>query len=250
MTGDPGFGGVVARMLESRGLSVSGLSHVFGIEEGELQTVLDGADPRLELVRRLASAFGLHLEDMLVIAGIDLPDDLKFLDPRARGWLRRLVSRTIRLRPTALDELLRYVESLPRELRTEPVPHVPARHHYEPGIGGVLLHMLHNRNLDWGDAAWMLGEATDGRIYWSASTVGMVGAGRKEVTPELLVALAPVLGISPDDLSAVAGMDIPSATPAAESNAFMMADVLWEARSLTVDQVKKVYEKAESLSEG
>ena len=60
--------------------------------------------------------------------------------------------------------------------------------------------MIRNRNLGWVAAAkalYLLG----GSHPMSASTVGMLGRGRKGITPRLLADFAAVLGIDAGDLS-------------------------------------------------
>jgi hypothetical protein len=63
-------------------------------------------------------------------------------------------------------------------------------HRYEPGFGAVLLELAHSRNLTWLCTAKALGAVTDGRIYLSASTIGGVGRGTVEATPELVAGFA------------------------------------------------------------
>lgn len=67
--------------------------------------------------------------------------------------------------------------------------------------------MLRNRNLAWTGTARTLLPLT-GRC-WSASTCGMVGHGRKELTPALVVDFATVLGVPADTLSVILGIDLP-----------------------------------------
>lgn len=53
--------------------------------------------------------------------------------------------------------------------------------------------------------------------YWSASTYGMVGHGRKELTPDLLADFATVLGIPADDLAVLKRYGTAGWHPVAES---------------------------------
>lgn len=120
------------------------------------------------------------------------------------------------------------------------------RERYQPGIGAVLVRMLGNRNLDWTGGVWTLGLLT-GHVYLSAATIGMVGHGRKELTPDLLAGFATVLDVPADDLASITGMepagDIPPPNPAAAD----VAELIWEVRRLNADQVRQVCDEAESM---
>ena len=79
------------------------------------------------------------------------------------------------------------------------------------------------------------------RVYWSGATVGLVGRGRKKVTPDLQAVFAAALGIPAGGLAALGGMSVPEGdevplNPAADD----VAERMREARRLTVDQVKLV----------
>jgi hypothetical protein len=87
-------------------------------------------------------------------------------------------------------------------------------------------------------------------VYLSAATIGMVGHGRKELTPDLFAGFAVVLGIAADDLSAITGIeradDIPPRIPAATD----VAELIWKVRRLTAGQMRQVCDKAESMRHG
>lgn len=208
--------------------------------------MFDGVVPSPSLLRRLAPALRLHVADLFVIAGVAVPEELAPLDANARVWVRRLVGRAVYLSPEHRRRLLRLVRSLPQWDRTQPVPPPQKREQYEPGFGAVLVRMLGNRNLDWSGGVWALGLLTR-HLYLSAATIGMVGHGRKELTPDLLVGFATVLGIPADDLAAITGIepagDISPPNPAAAE----VAELIWEVRRLTADQVRQVCDEAESM---
>ncbi|WP_406472604.1 hypothetical protein [Streptomyces sp. NBC_01615] len=116
---------------------------------------------------------------------------------------------------------------------------------YEQGFGGVLVRMLSNRNLGWMGTARTFVHLT-GR-YWSASTYGMVGHGRKELTPDLLADFATVLGIPADDLAVLAGIDLPDGAPPQNPAAADVAKLMWDVRRLTAVQVQQVSDTVESM---
>ncbi|MFE3037354.1 hypothetical protein ACFXKY_37590 [Streptomyces canus] len=86
MTEHPGFGALLARLLDHRGLG----------------------DPDAELLRRLAPALGLHTVDLFLLARQAVPDDLAPLDATAAPWVKSTAERR---------DLLRLVRSLPQEKR-------------------------------------------------------------------------------------------------------------------------------------
>jgi hypothetical protein len=117
-----------------------------------------------------------------------------------------------------------------------------------PGFGVLLARMLATRNLDWMSSVRVLYAVSLGRVYWSGATVGLVGRGRKEVTPNLVTVFAAALGIPAADLAAIGGMRLPAEAeiwlnPSADA----IAELTWEARRLTAEQVKLVHGKAEAI---
>ncbi|GAA1386031.1 hypothetical protein GCM10009639_09310 [Kitasatospora putterlickiae] len=121
-------------------------------------------------------------------------------------------------------------------------------HRYEPGFGAVLLDHSHNRNLTWPCTAKVLYAVTDGRIYLAASTIGGIGRGTVEATPELVAAFAGVLGIPAPDLAALGGVRLPDDLPPLHSRAADLAMVIWEARRLTTAQLQNVKLTARHLA--
>lgn len=212
------------------------------MSEPELGRVLDGDVPSSALLRRLAPAVGLHAADLFALAGVALPDDLAPLDPRASVWTPIIVNLAMFMPPERRQLLRELVESLPREARTQPTRAPKSYEHYGSDFGGILVRMLHARNLDWLGGAKATTTVAD--IPLSAITVGAIGQGRKELTPELLTGFAEVLGISPGLLSALTGIALPSDVPAKGSSAADMAGLIWNMRDLTLDQVLQVYHEA------
>ncbi|MGH1553391.1 hypothetical protein ACRAWF_19865 [Streptomyces sp. L7] len=116
---------------------------------------------------------------------------------------------------------------------------------FERGPGGVLLGMVGNRNLSWSGIARTFVCLT-GR-YWAASTYGAVGNGRKELTPDLLTDFATVLGIPADTLSVLTGVDAPDGTPQPNPATVDVAQLLWDVRRLTEDQVQQISDAARAV---
>lgn len=244
----PGFDVLLARLLGHRKLDIGDLSQAAGVPEPELQAVIDGAVSSPPLLRRLAPPLDLHTADLFVIAGVATPDDLTPLDAEAGLHIPGLARRALHLPPERRDRLRRLVRSLPQEERTEPVPAPRAYEQYPPGFGGLLVGMLHNRNLRWTAAAKTLLCLTG--IYLAASTIGAIGRGRKELSPELLTGLATVLGIPADDLAALTGIELPEGTPPQNPAAAEVAELIWDVRRLTADQLRHVRGQAESMQHG
>jgi hypothetical protein len=245
MTRYPDFGVLLRRWSDHQRLDIGGLSLLAGITEPEIQTVLDGMAPSPSLLRRLAPALNLHTADLFVIAGVAVPDDLAPLDSKGGGWIPQLVGHAMRLAPERRGQLRQFVRSLPQHDRTAPTPTPPVYEQYPPSFGAVLVRMLANRNLNWSCSAKTLFHLTSLRL--AASTIGAVGHGRKALTPDLLVGFATVLGIPADGLAALTGIELPDGTPSQKTTAVGIAELIWDLRRLTADQVRQVRDKAESM---
>lgn len=245
MTGYPGFGVLLARLLDHRKLDIGTLARQSGVPEPELQRVFAGVAPSPSLLRRLGPALGLHAADVFVIAGATVPDDLSPLDAEAGRWVPQVVRRAVELPSEKKSELLHLVRSLPQR-KVVQSPAFPRVDVPPPGPPGALLvRMLRYRNLHWMGIARVFHSLT-GR-YWSPSTYGMVGAGRKEVTPDLVADFGTVLGIPAEDLGALMGIP-PSEEPhTREPAAAGVAELIWDLRRLTADQVRHTGKAAASL---
>jgi transcriptional regulator with XRE-family HTH domain len=209
--------------------------------------VFNGMPPSPSLLRRLAPAFGLHAADLFAIAGLAIPDDLAPLDPTAGSTVLHLVHTAMSLPPDKQRLLRQLAASLPQEKRTQPVRTLTAHQCYltSPDPGAILMRMLANRNLSWSHIAKTFGLLT--RRYWSASTYGRVGLGRKELTPDLLLDLSTLLNIPADDLAVLTDitlLDTPSTQTAAAAG---IAELIWDVRRLTADQVQHVSDTAKSM---
>ena len=151
----------------------------------------------------------MHAPDLYVIAGMEVPPDLAPLDVKAGPETARLVGQAGQLPEDRLSELLGLARTLPQQDCSEPFPPPRKYEQYPPGFGGMLARMLATRNLDWMSVR-VLYAVSLGCVYWSGATLGLVGRGRKEVTPDLVTVFAAALGIPPGDLAAIGGMRLPA----------------------------------------
>ncbi|MEV6927270.1 XRE family transcriptional regulator [Dactylosporangium sp. NPDC051485] len=246
MTRLPGFDVLLARLLEVRGGDIGDVAHRAGIATAGLTAVLGGGAPDPALLRRLAPALGLHRSDLFLIAGLPVPGDLERLDPGASGEVDGLAWSLIYL-PRAIAELRRLIESLPQEPRPQPTAPTPAYHRYpDDAVGGLVVRLLHNRNLNWLGAAKMLFGLGGGPVL-SASTIGVIGQGRKALTPQLLAGFAAVLDLSRRDLSALTGINLTGVDTGAHPDAGEAVALIWSARRLTAEQLRQVRARAHEI---
>jgi hypothetical protein len=230
--------------MQRRGLGVDVLSSSVG--RRDLALVLDGGAPTPPALRGLAPALGLHAADLFVIAGLAVPDDLAPGRGRTAGWLPSVVSAAID-EPDVLLELRDFARSL-RIQAPDPLPAPPVRQRYPPGFGGILVRLLHNRNLDWLPSAKVLYHLA-GIGPLAAATIGMVGLDKKALTPELVAGFATVTGIPVGDLAALVGTDPPDVSWTAHPAASEAAGLIWDCRSLTDDQLRQLRERALAVQE-
>ncbi|MEE3920445.1 hypothetical protein V2I01_26270 [Micromonospora sp. BRA006-A] len=78
----------------------------------------------------------------------------------------------------------------------------------------------------------------------------MIGRGTKTLTPDLLVGFAAFLDISPDDLGALTGIDLADDRPPVHPDATEVAQLIWNARRLTVGQLQEVRDRAHAIRHG
>jgi hypothetical protein len=250
MTECPGFGVVLGRLMERRGLGVPELARQAGIPEAGLRVVLGGTVPDQARLRRLAPALGMHEADLLAIAWEDVPEDLAPLDWRAGGMsLYHLVADAARLAPGQVRELREGVGRMPQEPRPRlPPPPWESRRPERPERtpGGMLVRLFANRNLatSAGYAIW----GVSGRVL-SGVTPASQGYRGEELTREELADYISVLDISAADMSIVTGVDLPAQVPGRPPGAAETARLIWDARRLTSDQVREVRQTARSCRE-
>ncbi|WP_460117969.1 hypothetical protein [Streptomyces phaeofaciens] len=243
MTEDPGFGVMLARLLDHRELSARELGVRAGVTANEVLAVLAGEAPGEELLRRIAPAVGFHAVDLFVLAGLAVPDDMAPLDAAAERWAPYIVMDALHLLVAERRELLRLMCSLPQEERRS----VFAAKRLAPlaGPGGRVIRMLQYRNLGRTGMAKLLAVVTP--TYLSAATYGVIGDGRKELTPRLVTDFAALLGTDARELAALTGVRLREVPPPPAPEAVDAAALLWEARRLSAAQAQHVRELARSL---
>jgi hypothetical protein len=81
----------------------------------------------------------------------------------------------------------------------------------------------------------------------SPSTIGMIGHGRKALTPDLLAGFGAVLDIGSVDLSILTGVDISATDQRIHPDAGEVAELIWNARWLTAEQLRMVADRAHDI---
>jgi len=235
------------RLIQARSLDSSALAEQAEVARAEIGSVLSGRDePSSDLLRRLAPALGLHRSDMFVIAGQPVPDDLAPHDPDAFGVIDSLAWSLTYL-PHAVPQLNELARAMPQQPRLSgPRSPIRGNRQYPEGSGGLIVGLQQNRNLAWlGAAQFLLG--LGGGPMLSASTIGLIGGGRKALTPELLAGFAAALDIPTMDIGALADIDLTTVTVPTHPDAAQAADLIWESRRLTAGQIRLLRSAADAI---
>lgn len=252
----PVFGTRLVSLAGLRGLDVGSLAQRASVPEADVEALVGGARPESSLLRQLAPALGVHASDLFVIGGLPVPEDLAPLDAEAGDRMTSLAWSLIHL-PGAVSDLHGLIRSMPQMPRPQPPAPPPAYQLYPAGSGGLILRMLHNRNLGWSASArYLFGIGGFGML--SASTIGLIGRGEKELTPGLLAGFGAFLDIAARDLAAVTGIDFPDDPTSQHPDSAAVARLIWDARRLTGGQLDQVqtrahaiqHERADSLEPG
>ena len=247
MSGYPGFGVILARLMNRRKMDAASLSAASGVSEADLHRLLSGEPPLPSHLLGLSAAFGLHIADLYVIADVPVPEVFAPQDPTAESEAVRLIEITMALPYDQRARVRRLVEEAPQEPR-EPSGPVRSYDQREAGPGALLVNLCGNRNLHSLPAtAKTLALLTEERVYLASSTISAIGRGRAPLTSKLIFGFATILGISTGDLATVAGLEsveppLPQDSPAAE-----LAGLLWDCRRLTAVQVKAVRDEAKLM---
>ncbi|WP_406210550.1 hypothetical protein OH807_40920 [Kitasatospora sp. NBC_01560] len=248
MTGVLEFGALLARLMGHRMLDTSVLSTAAGTGLEELPAALDGRPPTEGLLRNLGPVLSLHAADLFVLAGQPVPDGLTPVTRNPHWSVSSVVYNTMVMPADNRRPLLDAIRAQPLVRRKGRGGIDRPHHRYEPGFGAVILQLTHNRNLNWTCTAKALYAVTGGRIYLSASTIGGIGRGSVEVTPELVAGFAGLLGIPAPDLAALGRVRLPDDLPSLHPRAADVAAVVWEARHLTTAQLDAVERISRALA--
>ena len=243
MTEHPGFGVMLVRLLDRREFSPQELADRAGLTANELRPVLAGEAPSKGLLRRIAPALGFHTVDLFILAGLAVPDGMAPLDGAAEQWAPHIVMNAVHLPVAERRELLQLIRSLPQEERLS--DSAPGRPASLADPGGWVIRMLQYRNLSWIGIAKTLAVVTP--TYLAASTYGVIGSGRQELTPRLVTDFAALLGIDAQDLAALTGIRLSEVPQPPAPEAVDAAALLWEARRLAAAQARHVSELARSM---
>lgn len=213
----------------------------FRARVARLGVAVPEGEPTRELLYGLAPELGVRVPDVFVLAGLDVPEELNPLNAGAGSCAVYVVWRFRLLSAVQRGEFLQHVRSLPQEPRTAPWGPLKEFGGYAPGPGALLLRLLANRNLHWSSGAKALAGVRG--PYLSGVTVGGVGQGRVALSPELFIAFARVLGIPAGGLAVLVDAEPPAEEPSHHPDFTDAAELLWELRRLSRDQVSLVRER-------
>lgn len=239
------FGTLLRRLSDQR--EIHDLAEVSELPAAEVEAVLNGAVPGVAFLQKVAPMLRIRIPDLFVIAGVPVPEQFTPLDSKAGSLVPSLAQHAVDLPAESRRLLLEFAQSLPQRDRASPVPEMKAYEQYPPGFGGMLLRMFANRNLNLLGSAQALARLTAGRVWLSASTIWLMGRGRREITPGLLADMATVLGIPVEDLAALGEVDMSGVDTSVNPAMTDTAELIWEIRRLAAGQVQQVYNKSKSL---
>ncbi|WP_328456730.1 hypothetical protein [Amycolatopsis sp. NBC_00438] len=240
----PSFDVLLARVADQQGIRLHDLSEKVAASGTDFESVLRGAAPGPLFLKRLAPALDLHAADLFAIAQVALPAELAPLNMSVGQLIPRLVECALLLTPELRERLRHYVRSLPQLDRPQSREALRVDEQYMPGPGAVLMRMLANRSLDWTSSAKVLSRL--GGVHLAASSIGALGYGRKELTPDLLSPFASVLGIRTSILAVVLAVELPDSV-VESAPSVGVPELIWDVRRLDGDQVRQVIEEAECL---
>ncbi|MEU8220682.1 XRE family transcriptional regulator [Micromonospora taraxaci] len=227
-------------MSKSRGQTVDSLLRAAEVDQSGIEAAFGGEVSGPSALRRLAPVLGVHTADLFILAGLDVPSDLAPCAAPAGSILDHLVKTALRLPSEQREHLLGAARSM-----RPPEPAVPIVREPDPfpyGPGAVIVRLLRNRNLNSLNSAKMLYRLA-GIGPLSAATINVVGHGRKELSPELLSGFATVLSYRVEVLAALIDIELPQALPPADAASRQVAELIWEVRHLSADQLHALQEK-------
>ncbi|MBV1856048.1 helix-turn-helix domain-containing protein [Catellatospora tritici] len=200
MSDAPGFGVLLQRLLDNRGLYADHLARLPDLDRDELELLLRGSlEPHPVLLRTLATALALRPADLFAASGWPVPVELRPVAPQARPQVTELVLLARGCEPAELLRLRRFARSL---WPTQPEPPAAADDLVTGnGFGALLGALLANRNLSTPGLAAITG-LTEGALT-------RLLTGDRTPAPDQLTALAEALDLRVDDLFALAGAALP-----------------------------------------
>jgi transcriptional regulator with XRE-family HTH domain len=243
------FGVRLWRLLERRRPTVvtkveqmvASLAQQAGVSSSSLDELLNGVEPSSDVLRLLAPALGIHAADMFVVAGLRVPQDLASAWPTLPWDVGSVLEHAVRLQTSQVGELDELIRSLPINERTDLAPDDD----YPEGPAALLLRLQRNRNIR-PYRAKVLAEVGGGP-YVSAATVAGLGTGHVVLTPQYVTAFAHVLGYAPEDVVALAGVGPVFADARVHPASVELAQLAWNARRLTSDQLSHVLQVAHGM---
>ncbi|MDX5522186.1 hypothetical protein [Streptomyces sp. DE06-01C] len=222
---------LVARLARSAGIAVP-----------------PGHPPSAEFLRDLAGRVGLDGNDLLVVAGLPLPEGALDLEGTAGGWVSSLVQHTLPLSAADRQRLrarARTLAAQPRPARTLVRPPQDAG---PPGFGSLLVRLLALRNLNASAVAKTM--CLMSGVCKAASTIRMVRDGAKDLDAELLDGFAAVLGVPVAVLASLTGVRPSARSGGPSPEVADVAALIREVRHLTEHQVRELADAAEALDRG
>ncbi|MFJ6608844.1 hypothetical protein ACIQPT_01075 [Streptomyces sp. NPDC091289] len=204
-----------------------------------------GHPPGEEFLRDLAGRVGLDGNDLLVVAGLPLPEDALDLEGAAGGWGSSLVQHTLSLPAHDRQRLRARARALAGQPRPARTPERPPAAPGPPGFGSLLVYMLALRNLNPSAVAETM--CLMSGVCNAASTIRMVRDGAKELDAELLGGFAAVLGVPVAVPAALTGVSIPAQSAGPSPEVADVAALIREVRHLTEEEVIELADLAQEL---
>ncbi|WP_330345374.1 hypothetical protein OHA09_23750 [Streptomyces longwoodensis] len=238
-----GFADFLRRFTKHQQLDLQSLNGAIGVSQMGLLAAATDERPDPAFVQRLAGPLNIEPVDLLVIAGLPVPDEGQAFDQAARGWIPRLVGDFVHISARGRAELIQLARSLPCGQSWQAVTNNRRREQYDTGPGAKVVRMLENRNLDWVTSAKLVHHVSGMAI--AASTIGALGRGEKRLTPELVAAFDRILNTPSGCIAALAG--IPESVDSRWPDANGVAELIWQARFVDGDHLRRLAERAVSL---
>jgi len=204
--------------------------------------------PNEAFLRRLSIQIEMRFEDLCLVFDKPIADSALRCDEAASRQLPQLVRKALSLSCPDQDRLRDYYQSLPDLSRTIR-PRTPRPYEqYPPGFGSLLVRMLALRNLDWVSGSQVMCRMSG--VCLSASTIGAIGRGDRELDSELLNGFATVFGTPIRVLGELFGITEVDVSRDRVSRAqSYVAELIWNVRHMTSDQIVDISRLATTLND-